>query len=118
MISYLIERKLKLSPPVTRNVVVQKDLRVPMRDGVELLADRWLPRSGGDGLPTALIRSPYGRGMFGQMFARPLAERGYQVLIQSVRGPRSIPFHSMRLNGANASSPRSTASTSRCTLPA
>ncbi|MET8765232.1 CocE/NonD family hydrolase [Lentzea sp. NPDC004782] len=86
MISRLIERRLKLSQPLTRNVVVQRNLRVPMPDGVELLADRWLPRSGGDGLPTALVRSPYGRGMFGQLIARPLAERGYQVLIQSVRG--------------------------------
>ncbi|MGW4207211.1 CocE/NonD family hydrolase [Lentzea sp. NPDC004789] len=86
MISRLVERRLKLSPPLTRKVVVQRDLRVPMPDGVELLADRWLPRSGGDGLPTALIRTPYGRGMFGQLIARPLAERGYQVLIQSVRG--------------------------------
>jgi putative CocE/NonD family hydrolase len=86
MISHLIQRKLKLSPPLTRDVVVQKDLRVPMPDGVELLADRWLPRSGGDGLPTALIRTPYGRRMFGQIIARPLAERGYQVVIQSVRG--------------------------------
>jgi len=86
MISYLIQRKLKLSPPLTRNVVVQRDLRVPMPDGVELLADRWMPRSGGDGLPTALIRSPYGRGGLGQILARPLAERGYQVLVQSVRG--------------------------------
>ncbi|MFS8097544.1 CocE/NonD family hydrolase [Lentzea alba] len=86
MISYLIQRKLKLSPPLTRNVVVQRDLRVPMPDGVELLADRWTPRSGGDGLPTALIRSPYGRRLFGEMLARPLAERGYQVVMQSVRG--------------------------------
>ncbi|GAB2805726.1 CocE/NonD family hydrolase [Lentzea nigeriaca] len=86
MISHLIERKLKLSPPLTRDVVVQKDLRVPMPDGVELLADRWMPRSGGDGLPTALVRSPYGRRLFGQMLARPLAERGYQVVIQSTRG--------------------------------
>jgi putative CocE/NonD family hydrolase len=86
MISRLIERRLELSPPLTREVVVQKNLRVPMPDGVELLADRWMPRSGGDGLPTALVRSPYGRGMFGQLLARPLAERGYQVLIQSVRG--------------------------------
>ncbi|MDT7786977.1 MAG: uncharacterized protein QOF58_5396, partial [Pseudonocardiales bacterium] len=86
MISRLIERRLKLSPPLTRNVLVQKDLRVPMPDGVDLLADRWMPRSGGDGLPTALIRSPYGRRMIGQILARPLAERGYQVVIQSVRG--------------------------------
>jgi putative CocE/NonD family hydrolase len=58
-----------------------------MPDGVELLADRWAPRSGGDGLPTALLRSPYGRrGLLGAGSARPLAERGFQVLIQSTRG--------------------------------
>lgn len=86
MISHLIQRKLALSAPLTRAVTVERDLRVPMPDGVELLADRWLPRSGGDGLPTALIRSPYGRRMFGALIARPLAERGYQVVMQSVRG--------------------------------
>nr|MDT0657251.1 CocE/NonD family hydrolase [Micromonospora sp. DSM 115978] len=87
VISHLIQRRLKLSAPSTRDVVVHRDLRVPMTDGVDLLADRWAPRVGGDGLPTALIRSPYGRrGPFGMMLARPLAERGYQVLIQSVRG--------------------------------
>ncbi|WP_246002476.1 CocE/NonD family hydrolase [Allorhizocola rhizosphaerae] len=87
MISHLLERRLKLSPPLSRDVVAQRDLRVPMPDGVELLADRWAPRVGGEGLPTALIRTPYGRrGPFGTSLARPLAERGYQVLIQSVRG--------------------------------
>ncbi|CAM02085.1 hypothetical protein A8924_3196 [Saccharopolyspora erythraea NRRL 2338] len=87
LISRLIQNRLKLSPPLTRDVVVQRDLRVPMPDGVELLADRWAPRAGGEGLPTALIRTPYGRrGPFGTVLARPLAARGYQVLIQSVRG--------------------------------
>ncbi|MEU8636150.1 CocE/NonD family hydrolase [Amycolatopsis sp. NPDC048633] len=87
MISRLFERLLKLPAPATRKLVVQRDLRVPMPDGAELLADRWAPRAGGDGLPTALVRSPYGRkGPFGALFARPLAERGVQVLIQSTRG--------------------------------
>ena len=87
LVSHLIQRQLKLSPPVTRDVVVQRDLRVPMPDGAELLADRWAPRTGGEGLPTALIRSPYGRrGPIGTLMARPLAERGFQVLFQSVRG--------------------------------
>ncbi len=85
--SHLIQRALHLDVPVTRDVAVQRNLRVPMADGVELLADRYAPRVGGDGLPTALLRSPYGRsGMLGTMMARPLAERGFQVLIQSVRG--------------------------------
>ncbi|MGP3915815.1 CocE/NonD family hydrolase [Nonomuraea sp. 10N515B] len=87
MISHLLQRWLKLPPPVTRNLVVQRDLRVPMPDGVELLADRWTPRAGGEALPTALIRSPYGRrGVLAKAMARPLAERGFQVLIQSTRG--------------------------------
>ncbi|WIX90164.1 CocE/NonD family hydrolase [Amycolatopsis sp. DG1A-15b] len=86
-ISHLLERLLKLPAPGTRNLVVQRDLRVPMADGVELLADRWAPRTGGEGLPTALVRSPYGRqGAFGAILARPLAERGFQVLMQSTRG--------------------------------
>ena len=85
--SRVIERLLKLPPPGVRELVVERDLRVPMADGVELLADRWAPRVGGEGLPTALIRSPYGRrGVFGTVMARPLAERGYQVLLQSTRG--------------------------------
>jgi putative CocE/NonD family hydrolase len=85
--SHLTQRLFHLPPPPTRDVVVTRDLRVPMRDGVDLLADRWTPRAGGDGLPTALIRSPYGRaGVFGNQLARPLAERGFQVLIQSTRG--------------------------------
>ncbi|KRE28906.1 CocE/NonD family hydrolase [Agromyces sp. Soil535] len=87
LMSHLLERKLELPPPLTRDLVVQRDLRVPMPDGVELLADLWAPRHGGEGLPTALLRSPYGRaGIFGAYMARPLAERGFQVLMQSVRG--------------------------------
>ena len=85
--SHLLQRALRLPPPATRDVTVQRDLRVPMRDGAVLLADRWAPRDGGDGLPVVLVRSPYGRrGFFSATLARPLAERGAQVLMQSTRG--------------------------------
>jgi len=86
--SHFTQRLLRLSAPVTRELVVERDLRVPMRDGTVLLADRWVPRAGVDGgLPTALIRIPYGRaGMATGPMVRPLAERGFQVLIQSTRG--------------------------------
>ncbi|WP_329046270.1 CocE/NonD family hydrolase [Amycolatopsis sp. NBC_01488] len=87
MISRVLERLLTLPAPATRKLAVQRDLRVPMPDDAELLADRWAPRAGGDGLPTALVRSPYGRkSALGALLARPLAERGFQVLIQSTRG--------------------------------
>ena len=85
--SYLIERMQKLDPPLTRDLTVERDLRVPMPDGAELLANRYAPASGGDGLPLALMRSPYGRaGLLAGGMARPLAERGFQVLVQSCRG--------------------------------
>ncbi|MGE5131915.1 MAG: CocE/NonD family hydrolase [Gemmatimonadota bacterium] len=85
--SHLVERVLGLPPPLTRDLVTERDLRVPMPDGEVLLADRWAPRAAGPGLPVALMRSPYGRsGLLAAGLVRPLAERGFQVLIQSTRG--------------------------------
>jgi predicted acyl esterase len=85
--SHLTQRLLHLPPPATRDLTVERDLRVPMRDGAVLLADRWTPKTGPAGLPTALLRIPYGRtGLIAAQLARPLAERGFQVLIQSTRG--------------------------------
>lgn len=86
--SHLLQRLLRLGPPLTRDLVVQRDLRVPMADGVELLADRWVARGReDDGLPVALIRTPYGRrGVQGGGSVRLLAERGFQVVVQSARG--------------------------------
>lgn len=85
--SHVLQRVLRLPPPKTRDVLVKHDLPVPMRDGAVLLADHWVPRTGAAGLPVALVRSPYGRtGMFADLMGRPLAERGFQVLIQSTRG--------------------------------
>jgi uncharacterized protein len=60
--SHLIQRVLRLDPPLTRDLIVEHDRRVPMPDGVVLPAGRWAPRSAGDSLPLALLRSPYGRG--------------------------------------------------------
>ncbi|MFE2945160.1 CocE/NonD family hydrolase [Streptomyces sp. NPDC059255] len=87
MASLLVEKMLGLPAPMTRDLIVERDLEVPMRDGTVLLADRWAPQAGGEGLPTALLRGPYGRGgPIAMQLARPLAERGFQVLMQSSRG--------------------------------
>jgi putative CocE/NonD family hydrolase len=57
-----------------------------MRDGVRLLADHYVP-TGGPARGTILVRSPYGRaGAFAMVYARPYAERGYHVVVQSCRG--------------------------------
>ncbi len=86
--SAILARRMGLPRAQTRAVVRERDLRTPMDDGEILLADRWVARSaGGRAQPTVLVRSPYGRGQaVGLIFGRLLAERGLQVVIQSVRG--------------------------------
>jgi putative CocE/NonD family hydrolase len=99
LMSQLVQRMQHLPPPPTRDVVVERDVATPMRDGAILLADRWAPRWGGAGLPTALVRVPYGRrGLVASLTARPLAERGFQVFVQSTRGTFGSdgPFDPMR----------------------
>ena len=104
ILSRLLGWMLKLPPAVTRDVVVNRDIPVPMPDGAILLADHYQPRLSASlalsarasapadsaaprPAPTILIRSPYGRaGIWGIMFGRPFAERGFQVFIQSCRG--------------------------------
>jgi putative CocE/NonD family hydrolase len=88
LISEALARRMRLPRPRTLDVLCEPDLRAPMDDGAVLLADRWVARDGASRpQPTVLIRSPYGRaGFVGLMFGRLLAERGLQVLIQSVRG--------------------------------
>jgi hypothetical protein len=83
--SRLAARLVKLPPPQTTNVSVERDLAAKMPDGAVLLADRWYPTDASDGRPTVLIRTPYGRALIGPL-GRLYAERGYQVLIQSCRG--------------------------------
>ena len=73
-----------LPPARTRDVGVERDLPATMPDGAALLADRYFPRAGGTP-PVVLIRTPYGRRSFG-VFGRVFAERGYQAVIQSLRG--------------------------------
>ena len=86
--SEIIARQMHLPRAQTHDVICEEDLRVPMDDGVVLLADRWVAReSATEAQPTVLVRSPYGRKQFvGLLFGRLLAERGLQVVVQSVRG--------------------------------
>ena len=84
--SRLTSRLMNLPPAHTRDIVVTRDIPIPMPDGAILLADHYTARNG-IRQPTILIRSPYGRrGFFGIQSALPYAERGFQVLIQSCRG--------------------------------
>jgi putative CocE/NonD family hydrolase len=73
-------------PPHTNDVAFNGGLRVPMRDGVELIADHYEPRTATPA-GTLLVRGPYGRRFpIAALFARVYASRGYHVVFQSVRG--------------------------------
>lgn len=86
--SETLARRLGLPRARTHDLRIDRDLPVPMDDGVILLADRWVGEDDADRpQPTVLVRTPYGRrGFFGLLYGRMLAERGLQVLVQSVRG--------------------------------
>ncbi len=78
-------RRWKLPAPLAP-VQVMRGVDIPMRDGATLRADVYLPASAGPH-PTVLLRSPYGRRAgFALTMAVPYAERGYAVVLQSVRG--------------------------------
>jgi uncharacterized protein len=78
-------RVLRLPPPTTSYTVSR--VAIPMRDGVELVADHYVPAGDTEPVGTLLVRGPYGRGFpFSLVFAALHAARGYRVLLQSVRG--------------------------------
>jgi uncharacterized protein len=72
-------------PPRRNRVAVVRDVAVPMSDGTVLRADHYLPVTDRR-VATVLVRSPYGRGFPYNVSAQLIAERGFHVLLQSVRG--------------------------------
>jgi hypothetical protein len=82
---HALSRALHLPPPVC-DYAVNRHVRVPMRDGIELVADHYTPRTA-DPAGTLLVRGPYGRGFpISVLFGSIYAARGYHVVLQSVRG--------------------------------
>jgi uncharacterized protein len=85
-VTRLLRRATGLPAPRTPRVRVVRDVAVPMPDGVVLRHDHHVPAGVTRG-PVVLVRSPYGRaGWIGAVFGRLVAERGRQVVVQSVRG--------------------------------
>jgi len=73
-------------PPARNEFRIDDDVRVPTRDGESLLGEHYVPETDTP-RGTLLVRSSYGRGFpYGPLLAEPYAERGYHVLMQSVRG--------------------------------
>lgn len=105
LIRWLVGRVLQLPPRQTRQVLVQKNLSIAMHDGVVLLADRHSAKEQSFG-PVILLRSCYGRGVLFGFMAALFAERGFQVVVQSVRGTTGsggefVPMRQEQADGAD-----------------
>ncbi len=72
-----------------RRVLVEKDVVIPLRDGVATYADVYRPLDGPPA-PVVLVRTPYDKEVVMGLGVLPnwlkLAERGYAVVVQDVRG--------------------------------
>ena len=73
----------KLSKPEFE-VELRDEVMVPMRDGVKLATDIYLPKTDGKS-PVVLVRTPYKKEM-SEMRGRYFARRGYACALQDCRG--------------------------------
>lgn len=75
-----------------QGVELNTQVQIPVRDGVRLAADLYLPHQHSGPLPTILLRTPYGRAEWreselpGRRQARQFARQGFAVVVQDVRG--------------------------------
>jgi len=65
--------------------VAKTDVHVPMRDGVRLSANIFLPEEKGR-FPAILIRTPYGKGSLLAATYKIFLDNGYAVVVEDVRG--------------------------------
>ncbi|GAA2370779.1 CocE/NonD family hydrolase [Dactylosporangium salmoneum] len=80
-----VGRLLKLPAALTGRVRVTRAIPIRMRDGVILRADHYGPALDAE-VPTVMVRTPYGRGAPVSLLCRAVAQRGFNVFIQSCRG--------------------------------
>lgn len=78
----------KLSQPVFE-VIEERGVEVPMRDGVKLSTDIYRPKTD-DKVPVILVRTPYKKEM-SELDGKFYARRGYAVAVQDCRGRFSSP---------------------------
>src|ERR1700733_8802662 len=96
---------------MSTRVIVDRDVMVPMRDGVRLATDVYHPAEEGQ-YPVLVHRTPYGKSTainVAHRFFNPLdaVVRGYALAIQDVRGRFNsegewLPFTNERGDGYDA----------------
>lgn len=75
------------SASIKNGVVIERNVMVPMRDGVRLATNVYRPDKPGR-LPALLQRLPYGKELLGATFLDPVlaAQHDYVVIVQDSRG--------------------------------
>src|SRR5262245_18131091 len=85
LFALLLTHAVGPSPCFAQARLTPQTQAIPMRDGVKLATDVYLPTAGKPPYPTILIRTPYGKsGIKGA--ADNLCSRGYAVVAQDMRG--------------------------------
>lgn len=78
-------RKLLKLPTPPGRYTVERGIKIPLRDGTELVAEHWAPAGAAKG--TVLVHSPYGwNALWGAVYGAPYAGNGYHVILSSARG--------------------------------
>jgi len=79
-----------LPQPLFDDFDIEREVMVPMRDGVRLSTDVYLPRGGEGPLPTVLVKTPYdkddGEGSVRTKWVDYFARQGYAIVVQNERG--------------------------------
>ena len=85
LLSILWLPQVTLAAKEAFEVEVRTDVKIPMRDGVELSANIFQPKAEGK-FPVILVRSPYGKGDEKNGDGLFYAARGYVLVSQDCRG--------------------------------
>lgn len=75
-------------PAPRYSVKLRQDIKIPMRDGIKLSADLYIPDAEGK-YPVILVRTMYGKRTANQKYsliASVFASQGYVAVVQDVRG--------------------------------
>ena len=77
---------MDLPPDSYSDWSVDREVFVPMRDGMHLSTDVWLPKGAKGPLPTVLLRSPYYGEKQGGILRKLWLRQGFAVVDQNERG--------------------------------
>lgn len=78
-----------LEAELARRAVIERKVRMPMRDGVHLSTDIYRPKDAAGPVPTIFVRTPYNMNTLSGRSLRETVEavdRGYAIIYQNERG--------------------------------